>query len=317
MLFQPREFLGGLKKTDGKTVRDLAHSIGIYGELDPVLVIKLGEEFVCVDGHHRLEAYKKTKRTQAIKCEWFPGRVQHAVDESMRRNAKTKLNVPKEDKMEEAWKRVLLGQGSKKQIALLCDVSPRSVATMRQVKSCDDEPGERRDEFRRNLGLDEKRTLMDVSWSSARMAWQGMERKTITEEEEAKALAQRIGQKLEGLLSRNHKVTARALEVYDADLPKGLIRAWRAQWPFLAPDGEEWPDEEQLANDLSPDEKLGVIGAPQATGSTEGAGEPPGPLGPDGGLRAWRVSPMGWEGQHGICKCTGWRQGVQWGSQIA
>ena len=107
-LFQPREFLGGLKKTDGKTVRDLAHSIGIYGELDPVLVIKLDEEFVCVDGHHRLEAYKKTKRTQPIKCEWFPGSVQEAVDESMRRNAKTKLNVPKEDKMEEAWKRVLL-----------------------------------------------------------------------------------------------------------------------------------------------------------------------------------------------------------------
>ena len=113
-LFQPREFLGGLKKTDGKTVKDLAHSIGIYGELDPVLVIKFGEEFVCVDGHHRLEAYKKTKRTQPIKCEWFPGSVQQAVDESMRRNAKTKLNVPKEDKMEEAWKRVLLIQTKSK-----------------------------------------------------------------------------------------------------------------------------------------------------------------------------------------------------------
>jgi hypothetical protein len=68
-----------------------------------------------------------------FKCEWFPGSVQGAVDESIRRNAKTKLNVPKEDKMEEAWKRVLLGQGTKKQIALLCDVSPRSVANMRMV----------------------------------------------------------------------------------------------------------------------------------------------------------------------------------------
>jgi hypothetical protein len=64
-------------------------------------------------------------------------------------------------------------------------------------------------------------------------------------------------------------------------LPRGLIGAWRAQWPYLAPDGEEWPDEEQLVDDLSPDEKLGVIGAPQATGSTEGAEEPPGPLGLD------------------------------------
>jgi hypothetical protein len=79
------------------------------------------------------------------------------------------------------------------------------------------------------------------------MAWQGTERTAITEEEEAKALAQRIGQKLEGLLSRNPKVTARALELYDADLPKGLVRAWRAEHPFLAPDGEEWPDDTQEA----------------------------------------------------------------------
>ena len=59
-------------------------------------------------------------------------------------NAKTKLNVPEEDKMEEAWKRVLLKQGSKKQIALLCDVSERSVATMRMVAECENELGERR-----------------------------------------------------------------------------------------------------------------------------------------------------------------------------
>ena len=141
---------------------------------------------------------------------------------------------------------------SKEQIARLCDVSRRSIATMRQVKTCDDEPGERRDEFRRKLGLDDKRTLLDVSWSSARMAWQGIERKTITEEEEAKALAQRIGQKLEGLLSRNPAVTARALEIYDANLPKNLIRAWRAERPYMAPDGEEWPDDldDPLVDDL-------------------------------------------------------------------
>ena len=115
---------------------------------------------------------------------------------------------------------------------------------MRMMAACDKDPSERRDQFRRHLG---DRPLGEVSWSSARMAWQGTERTAITEEEEAKALAQRIGQKLEGLLSRNPKVTARALELYDADLPKGLMRAWRADHPFLAPDGEEWPDETREA----------------------------------------------------------------------
>ena len=100
------------------------------------------------------------------------------------------------------------------------------------------------DQFRRSLGLDEKRTLLDVSWSSARMAWQGMERTAITEEEEAKALAQRIGQKLEGLLSRNPKVTARALELYDADLPKGLMEVWEN--PFDTAAAEQFGSAEDL-----------------------------------------------------------------------
>jgi hypothetical protein len=75
------------------------------------------------------------------------------------------------------------------------------------------------------------------------MAWQGMEWKTITEEEEAKALAQRIGQKMEGLLSRNPKVTARALELYDPELPEGLMAVWRN--PFEAPDYGSFEEADQ------------------------------------------------------------------------
>jgi ParB-like chromosome segregation protein Spo0J len=248
-LFQPREFYGGLKTTDGKTVKELADAIGIYGELDPVLVIKLGEQFVCVDGHHRLPAYKKEKWKKAIKCEWFGGSVREAVDESMRRNAKIKLNVPKADKLEEAWKRVVLRHGSKKEIAFLCGVSPRSVANMRVVVACANEASERGERLRRGLG---DRSLDEVSWTSARMAWQGAERQTITEEEEAKMLAQRIGQKMEDRLSRNPAVTARALELYDADLPEALRRAWREQtFSYLDDEGaDQFGDQFGDADDL-------------------------------------------------------------------
>lgn len=244
-LFQPREFTayGGIRTTDGKMVKDLAHSISVHGELDPVLVIKLGEQFVCLDGHHRLEAYRKEKWTKAIKCDWFGGKtVREAVDESMRRNAKIKLNVPHADKMEEAWKRVLLRHGSKNEIALLCDVSPRSVANMRVVVACWNETSERAAQLKRGLG---DRSLEEVSWTSARMAWQGAEKQDINAEQQAKRLAQRLGQKMEGLLSRDPEVM-----LYDADLPKALMKAWRAQRPFsyLDPDDAEWPDEEQLGS---------------------------------------------------------------------
>lgn len=295
-LFQPREFAAGFKTVDGKTVKELGEAISIHGELDPVLVIKLGEQFVCVDGHHRLEAYKKANWKKTIRCEWFGGSVREAVDESMRRNAKIKLNVPHADKMEEAWRRVVLGHGSKKEIALLCSVSPRSVANMRVVVASANEESERGERLKRGLG---DKSLEEVSWTSARLAWQGAERQTITEEEKAKALAQRIGQKMEDQLSRNPAVTARALELYDGDLPKNLMRAWREEQPYMAPDGEEWPndlDDPLLDDDLSPTGPLKYLDDPVPQEATGGAEEPSRPPA-FGEAQGPREAPGGREGQ--------------------
>jgi Recombinase len=83
-----------------------ARRIGIDGELDPVLVIRLGKEWVCVDGHHRIAAYPLRKHKKPIRCEWFTGTPTEAVDESMRRNKKDTLPVPPADRREEAWRRV-------------------------------------------------------------------------------------------------------------------------------------------------------------------------------------------------------------------
>jgi Recombinase len=83
-----------------------ARRIGIDGELDPVLVIRLGKEWVCVDGHHRIAAYRLRKHKKPIRCEWFTGTPTEAVDESMRRNKKDTLPVPSADRREEAWRRV-------------------------------------------------------------------------------------------------------------------------------------------------------------------------------------------------------------------
>ena len=47
-LFQPREFSYGTSSVDGEWVKELARRMGIHGELDPVLVIRIGNEWVCV-----------------------------------------------------------------------------------------------------------------------------------------------------------------------------------------------------------------------------------------------------------------------------
>src|SRR5262245_33940129 len=85
-LFQPRGFFSQLFEIDNGHVKKLAREIRIKGELDPVMVVKLGETWTCVDGHHRLAAYEKNRWAQPITCVWFDGSIKEAVDESIRLN---------------------------------------------------------------------------------------------------------------------------------------------------------------------------------------------------------------------------------------
>lgn len=221
-LFQPREFSFGLRATNPDHVKKLTRAISIQGELDPILVIKLGKKWVCVDGHHRLAAYKAEKWTKRIKCEWFGGSVRGAVDESVIRNAKDRLNVPHADRLEAAWKRVLLGWGSKAEIVQLCCVGEGTVAQMRRVKERGREQSKRGDALRSNLGF----SLNETSWSQAKLAYLGVEPKEIDDELRAVRLSKRMRARLTNLLSRDPKVTARALALYDPELPKGIMSAW-------------------------------------------------------------------------------------------
>jgi hypothetical protein len=132
-LFQPREFSHGARSVDPEWVKELARRMSIHGELDPVLVIRIGKDWVCVDGHHRIAAYRLKNHRKPIKCEWFTGRPAQAVDECIRRNKKDTLPIAGADRREEAWRRVLLGQGSKKEISQACGVSLGTVNGQRAM----------------------------------------------------------------------------------------------------------------------------------------------------------------------------------------
>jgi hypothetical protein len=56
-----------------------------------------------------------------------------AADAGLKRNNIIKLNIKQPDRMEEAWKRVLLGWGSKKHIVKACGVGDGAVATLRRA----------------------------------------------------------------------------------------------------------------------------------------------------------------------------------------
>jgi hypothetical protein len=240
-LFQPREFMYGEREVDTHHAKKLAKHIGYVGELDPIIVVRLGADWVCVDGHHRLDAYRRQKWNRAIKCEWFKGSVWEAVDTSLRTNSSVKLEIPLEDRYENAWKRVVLGRGSKREIVDLCHVGEGTVAKMRRAKAAFEE-GPMAGKLLDELGC----PLREASWSKVHRVYLNIA-STDDADHEAEAaakLAKAMRARLEGRLSRNPRVTAHALALYDADLVEPLGEALGRQKGQLLPWAEdEFPDE--------------------------------------------------------------------------
>jgi hypothetical protein len=218
-LFQPRGFYtcGGL---DPDHVAKLTRRIGAKGELDPPLVVKLTRDWICVDGHHRIEAYQKQPGggwPGTISCHWFAGSVRNAVDESVRRNDIAKLEIRRGDKYEAAWQRVVLGWGSKREIRLITGVSDGLVGMMRRVVESHKAQDDAGRDFRARL-----RSIKDATWSAARSAYLQLSTADYDEEEEARKLAGNLLNRMHGKLSENKRVTALALALYDPALPGPL-----------------------------------------------------------------------------------------------
>jgi hypothetical protein len=232
-LFQPRGFatIGAL---DADHVAKLAKRIGRKGELDPPLVVKLGEEWVCVDGHHRVAAYLKQSKGAwqgPIACLWFAGGVREAVDESVKRNEVIKLEMRRGDRWEAAWHRVVLSWGSKRQIRLITGASDGLIGMMRRVV----ETYKTSDAIGRAFRARLSRKIEDATWSFARAAYLDLPTKDFDEREAAANLARVLRDRLHGRLSENERVTALALAIYDPDLPEPLA----AQLESIKPDAAD------------------------------------------------------------------------------
>lgn len=224
-LFQPRRFSHGLREVDPDHVKRLATRIQRKGELDPPLVVKLegplGQHWVCVDGHHRIEAYKRRKWKTPIKCEWFAGSAQEAMDESLKRNEVTKLPIGQADKFEAAWQRTLSGVGSKADVVTLTGVSEGIVAMMRRVKKHYANQTPEGQTLKKKLG----RPLNTASWREVRALWLDLQPDSDwSVEEEAAKLARQLTARMTNKLSRNPQVTAKALWLYDPDVCGELAR---------------------------------------------------------------------------------------------
>jgi hypothetical protein len=186
--------------------------------LDPVTVWWDGKAWVCIDGHHRLDAYQRLDRDMvAVPVEVFSGSPEAALAHAALGNTKAKLPMTQAECSDAAWRLVATTDLSKAQLADAAGVSEATIAIMRRAKGVLEARGE--------VGI------ADLSWSWARLAAAGKDAKHQEHDEdwiekEAGKVAVALGKALGTRAGKNPEILARALEIYNAQLPRALAMQW-------------------------------------------------------------------------------------------
>jgi hypothetical protein len=102
--------------------------------LEPLLVYPINGRFFVIDGHHRLDAYRKARWKGSIPVEVFEGTLDEARLAALAGNIKDKLRLSGPEKKEAAWRLVTEDKLSKAQIVKLGAASDGTISTMRKVR---------------------------------------------------------------------------------------------------------------------------------------------------------------------------------------
>jgi ParB-like nuclease domain len=215
-------------------VKELRAGIKAHGALDPILVRQVGAKFLVIDGHHRFAAYDAELVYEPVPVVHLEGDLRDAIKVAIRSNAKAKLNMTEEDKLNAAWRMTCMTQESYSiaETAKTCDIGTTTVTNMRAVRdrlNADDGWA---------LGPDDK---LDVAskiktWAEARRKDKG--RGPLSDEEKMDIAARRVKdfvkrfQKEFGpALRRNANTTAEALSDHLGERFKDVAEA---MWGILA-----------------------------------------------------------------------------------
>lgn len=213
-LFQPRG-------EDERHISELVRAIKTRGQVEPVTVMQIGGKAVLIDGHHRVVAYGLAKATSSIPVRYFEGTLEDAVLEAGRANSKAKLPMNNQDRQNYAWRLVVMGTYSKKQIMDAAAVSDGQVSVMRRVKKA--------------LGS----AAYDAgSWWRAQRDAKGVASADFNEddrerwlEEQAQHYADRLSKEFGSKLPGNPEVAARALSIHFGRRLGALVGEMRAFVP--------------------------------------------------------------------------------------
>lgn len=133
---------------DGYHSARLEQALKVAGDLDPVLVLPCGGDFVLVDGEYRLAVYRRAGRSE-VPVRYFEGTPEEALAHRSREAGKAVLPLTNEEKMNVAWSFVLADLFSIRGTADNAGISQKQVSIMRKAKrTLGDEAFEYRDWWR-------------------------------------------------------------------------------------------------------------------------------------------------------------------------
>ena len=227
-VFQPRD-QGQQAVSDKFHVADLVKQIEHRGELglDPIVVLWSGKEWLVVDGHHRLAAYKQSEAwgEKPVPVELFDEGLDQAILSSVERNSKVYLQFDQQDRMDVAWRLICLSEPKQKDVSAAAGISRRQFFKMkRRMQDILEANPERTRE-----------SLADFSWSRAhRLDLENIDALPEYDEDWQRKLAaewkRRLQETFGNKLTKNPEVFAMAIRELNSGLPQMLM------------DSGEWSD---------------------------------------------------------------------------
>lgn len=213
-VFQHRKLL---QSASDAHVRELTRGAKQTGALEPITVWWDGRNYVCIDGHHRIRAYRAAGMSnQQVPVTFFSGNPEQALAEAARGNTRDKLKMSTSEKTSAAWRMVMVGgEATKAAIADASGASPRTVANMRRVFGVLTARGE---------------DCKALAWEAARRLEAGDDREKTDWDDEVEVRAQEMATQITKAIGREGSkqphALARALELYDPRLPDILLEQW-------------------------------------------------------------------------------------------
>lgn len=208
------------------------------GTLEPIIVWWSGKRWIAIDGHHRIEAYRRLDRERKgklgnIPVTVFEGTLGAAISRAIELNTRDKLPMTHSDKSNAAWRLVAEGDLTLTEISRITTIHRNTLSTMSKVARV----------LRRKHPLAYLDEALGMNWDEARRSELPQARGDFDEYESE--LSRKVAKSINNVRGRKPFDTfvpfmANGLALVAANAPQALLKHLMGQYPETVTEELEW-----------------------------------------------------------------------------